>query len=231
MKKLLLFTAVVAVSCTSTFAATNTYFLDIQPSGQPIADSFQEITYGASLTNSGNVGSFALGNGLSISFSGVFRSFGFNNASNPLTTDGWLIDSNINGGAEVDGVTPSDTATFTLSGLTAGDTVTMYGTQGWDGDGRAAFISFGGSTFIDLAGGTDDTGTTVALSELQLIASDILVAGSESLDGIIQNQGRPEGQFGGFAFVVTSVPEPSSYALLAGLAALCVVVTKRNPSD
>jgi hypothetical protein len=121
--------------------------------------------------------------------------------------------------------------TFTLSGLAAGETVSLYACAAWDGNGRGGFVVFGDSGISGIKAQTiGDPGTTPTLANLTLIGT-ATVDLSGILQGTLNGAGgvgdASEGQVGGFEFIITSVPEPGTLAL-AGLGVAALVVFRRK---
>jgi len=98
--------------------------------------------------------------------------------------------------------------------------------SGWDGTGRGGYVTFG--TESANAAVVGDPGTTPSLANFTQINSTAVAA---DLSGIVSgtflgHNGTPgqEGQFGGLIVQVVTVPEPSTYALLAiGAAGLALL--------
>lgn len=158
------------------------------------------------------------GTGITFSIENV-AVFSFDNASEPLTTDGFYTFGN-------------DTLThaFTLSGLEAGSIVSLYAVSAWDGVGRGAQVDFGGSLVQAQVVGSP--GTTPTLANFTFIGTAI--AGLDGkITGTINGEHFPsdpatEGQVGAFIFNVTPVPEPAT-ACLAALGMACVGLRRRRP--
>lgn len=225
-------TALALVATSVTLSSQTFLNVDFQHDGGADATGYTIASSGAGiLTQFSNPGPFNLGSGYSLSFLGTYTTFTGEQAANPVDEDGWEL------------VNPL--GTFTLSGLTAGDTVTMYATNAWDDFGVlnsvVSQISFGGGGLVNVLAGnfpgtggadTDPNNTNDLFGDSQntdfftTIATDVSVTGS-SLTGTI-DKSASNGQFGAFIFEVTPVPEPSAYALLSGLLALGFVVTRRR---
>jgi hypothetical protein len=216
MKKplgLLLAVAIISLLSIKTAAAQTVYYLNFtsDTSVQPTYDgvNFYQALHPANFHTLENE-SFSIGGGLTLNLNNV-DNYQLPPTTNPLVAGGFFT---------------SSTSTFSLTGLTPGSTVSLYAIGAWDGGGRAAYVSFGGSdpvdsTASDAGWNTTSPGLNVTLGDLQLITSDVLVDGTGTINGYISNTDgfapKAEGQVGGFAFVVnapTSVPEPSTYILL-----------------
>ena len=124
--------------------------------------------------------------------------------------------------------------TFTLSGLAAGSSVSLYACAAWDGNGRGGVVVFGDSGANGVQAQTiGDPGTSPTLANLTLIGT-ATVDDTGTLQGILNGAGgvgtATEGQLGGVVFVITSVPEPGTLALAGlGLAVLAVACRKNLP--
>lgn len=132
---------------------------------------------------------------------------GADNPAQPITTSAWYYLA---------------TSGFTLSGLTAGDTVSLWATIGWDGSGKAPQIDFNGAGNVNLNTASTTIGTNPGTADLVQIASGVVATGS-SLSGLLNmpSNGNGEGQIGAFIIQVQSVPEPSFWVLSsAGLSIL-----------
>lgn len=213
-------------------AATTTYKLDLQPeASNPVADGFTTIAAGSFNTPIVSK-NFELGNDISITFEN-FRSYGTANMSNALITDGFIAEG------------PNATSSFTISGLTNGSTVTLYAIGAWDGPGRAAFVAFDGSAFVDTASksfiaASDQPGNVLTSADFQLIADNVSVVGtsiSGSWSAWSNGNGlgseRAEGQLGGLWIEIISpdtpaVPEPATYAFILGFGALAFIAFRRR---
>ncbi len=145
-------------------------------------------------------------------------------ATEPLTTSGFYTFGNGNSGNDHN---------FTLSGLTAGETVTLYAVSAWDGNGRGGFVTFGSSGAAGVQAQTlGDPGTAPTLANFTQIGT-ATVGTSGILTGTLNGAGgvystsngtgtldvdNQEGQVGAFVFDIqaAAVPEPSTYALIMG---------------
>jgi hypothetical protein len=119
-----------------------------------------------------------------------------------------------------------------LSGLAAGETVSLYACAAWDGNGRGGFVVFGDSGAGGIKAQTvGDPGTAPTLANLTLIGT-ATVDGSGILTGTLNGAAGvgsigSEGQVGGFEFTISSVPEPGTLAL-AGLGVAAFVAFRRK---
>jgi hypothetical protein len=200
------------------------YLVDFGPSSGPTTSGFINApTTPASIPfNTVTSPTYTLGSGVTLSLAGV-NNYDLGNTANPLVTDGFFVN------------TGTGTSTYTIAGLSPGSVVSVYGINAWDGGGRAAFASFNGGSFVDLAHTPDFTsgsglpGTSPTLSDFTLVASNVLAVGT-SLSGVISwTDGvttRVEGQIGGMAIVV-SVPEPASISTV-GLIASATLIRRRR---
>ena len=120
---------------------------------------------------------------------------------------------------------------FTLSGLIAGESVNLYASAAWDGNGRGGYVVFGNSGASGVQAQTiGDPGTSPTLANLTLIGTAISDA-SGVLQGSLNGAGgvgdASEGQLGGVIFVITPVPEPGTLALV-GLGAAAMLFRRRQ---
>jgi hypothetical protein len=158
-----------------------------------------------------------LGYDFSINHVGVYDN---GNATESLTRSGFYTFGN-----------NANDHTFTLSGLTAGQTVSLYACAAWDGNGRGGYVVFGDSGAGGIQAQTlGDPGTTPTLANLTLIGA-ATVDGSGILQGTLNGAGgvgsATEGQVGGFVFVIQAVPEPETLAL-AGLGIASMLFSRRR---
>ncbi|MCW1915616.1 PEP-CTERM sorting domain-containing protein [Luteolibacter sp. GHJ8] len=182
--------------------------LDFGSSTSPVATGTTAAT-GNFLSNTPTASvSNIEGTGITFSIENV-GVFSFDNATEPLTTDGFYTFGN-----------NENSHNFTLSGLAPGSIVTLYAVAAWDGNPRGAQVTFGGTTAQAQVVGTP--GTTPTLANYTLIGTAV-ANGSGVVSGFIAgahlDDPTCEGQVGAFAFNL--VPEPSSSLLgLIGLGAL-----------
>ena len=208
--------ALVTTFLTSTTASAATIYVDFQhaqgvaATGYVVASSGQGV-----LVPFTDPAPIDLGNGYGLTVAGTYTTYSHDEeTANPVDEDGWELvgDSSTQG-------------TFTLSGLSAGDVVTMYATNAWDDFGVNGAIvsnlSFGGNPAVDILAGdfappgqNDRFGDTTDTSFFTLVASGVVSPGG-SLSGIITKNPGP-GQFGAFVFEITPVPEPTTAVLLLG---------------
>lgn len=111
--------------------------------------------------------------------------------------------------------------TFTLTGLNAGDTVSLYACAAWDGNGRGGYVVFGNSGTAGVQAQTlGDPGLSPTLANLTLIGT-ATADSSGVLQGTLNGAGglgsATEGQVGAFVLEITPavVPEPATLALFA----------------
>jgi len=205
--KLPVFSAVTILAA-ATVHAQSDLLLDFTQTGgnytsgwNPVYGNFLADTAPASI---GNID--GLGYNFSINHVGVYDN---GNAAEPLTESGFY--------------TFGDNAndhTFTLSGLAAGETVSLYACAAWDGNGRGGYVVFGNSGVNGVQAQTiGDPGTSPTLANLTLIGT-ATVDNTGTLQGTLNGAGgvgsASEGQLGGVVFEITSVPEPVTLTL-AGL--------------
>lgn len=173
-----------------------------------------------------------LGGGVSLDFTGEYLSWFTNNAAEPLTTDGWAV---LGDSSPAPDNIPFSVAigTFTLSGLTPGDTVSMYALAAWDGPNRGPAIDFASTGIVDLSSASATPGASPLIPiDFATIATDVIVPASGSLSGALYETGAIEGQFGAFVFTVDSglstIPEPSIAAAFLGLSTLLCSIARRR---
>jgi len=213
------FISAIIILAAANLPAQSSLWLDFTQTGgnytagwNPVYGNFLADTASAGINNIDG-----LGYNFSISHVACFDN---GNAAEPLTESGFY--------------TYGDNAndhTFSLSGLTAGTSVSLYSCAAWDGNGRGGYVVFGDSG----AGGVQaqtigDPGTSPTLSNLTLIGT-ATVDNTGILQGTLNGAGgvgsATEGQLGGVVFEITSVPEPGSPAL-AGLGLAIVAVSYRK---
>ncbi len=158
-----------------------------------------------------------LGYDFSINHVGVYDN---GNATESLTRSGFYTFGN-----------EANDHTFTLSGLTAGEIVSLYACASWDGNGRGGVVVFGDSGASGVQAQTlGDPGTTPTLANLTLIGS-ATVGGSGILQGTLNGSdgvgSASEGQVGGFLFSIQAVPEPVT-STLAGLGIAALFIFRRR---
>ncbi len=219
MNKLLSVLLVVAASSALTSSGATLIQLDFGSSTSPVTSGYTQVVGNfladTPLASVSNINGF--GFNFSIAHVGVFTN---DSAANPLTTDGFYTFGN-NGNDH----------TFTLSGLTPGSQVSLYAVSAWDGNGRGAQVTFGGSTTQAQVLGTP--GTSPTLANFTLINSAPAIAdGTGTVTGAILGAGYPgdptsEGQVGGMVFSITA-PEPSSALALAMGTALLLPLRRRR---
>lgn len=178
------------------------------PSWNPVYGNFLADTAPASINNIDG-----LGYNFSINHVGCYDN---GNAAEPLTESGFY--------------TFGDNAndhTFTLSGLAAGTSVSLYACAAWDGNGRGGYVVFGNSGVGGVQAQTiGDPGTSPTLANFTLIGT-ATVDNTGILQGTLNGAGgvgsATEGQLGGVVFKITPVPETGSLALVGlGLAIFAV---------
>ncbi|MFZ4774743.1 MAG: hypothetical protein ACOYM3_05235 [Terrimicrobiaceae bacterium] len=186
---------------TSMLAGTSTYKLDFGTATSPLADGFQ-VGEAPSLQSTCDpcfdVTDEKGGNPVTISFTGAIGAYSLGNAEKPLTTDGIYTFEN-----KPDEPTNIE---FTISCLPVGSLVTFYGMNAWNGDGRAAYLSFGDSGMVDLAGSTEPQAGATNFDAFILVAAKQKVGADGKLTGVFSNsdgsKSRAEGQWGGLVLVV-----------------------------
>jgi hypothetical protein len=121
---------------------------------------------------------------------------------------------------------------FTLSGLAAGDVVSLYACAAWDGNGRGGYMVFGSSGPAGVQAQTiGDPGVSPTLANLTFIGAATAGVGGQlqgSLNGAAGVGTPSEGQVGGLIIQIVSVPEPSTLALLAGAAGVLALSRRQR---
>ena len=194
----------------SAFAGTATYKLDFGTATSPVAEGFQvgeapslQETCDPSFSVTDEKGA----NPVEISFKGAIGGFSLGNESKPLTTDGiYTFKKRAEEGEAAAAPDDPISIDFVISGLPVGSLVTFYGANAWNGAGRAAYISLGGSGMVDLAESSEPKPGASALDSFVLIASKQKVGADGKLAGVFSNSDgskpRAEGQWGGLILVV-----------------------------
>jgi hypothetical protein len=210
--------SVFAVS-SAAHAAVLTLSLDFGTPSTPLTSGYTLVS-GNFLSNTPTASvSNINGTGYNFSINNV-GVFSFDDITNPLVTDGFYTFGN-----------ETLDHTFTISGLAPGDSVKIYAVAAWDGNGRGAQITYGGSTVQAQTIGTP--GTAPTLANFTLIGTDI-ANGSGIVTGSLNGAAFPgnpatEGQTGGFVIeVTTTVPEPGSFALIVGSLGTVLIFRRRT---
>ncbi len=184
-------------------------------------------TLAPQLTATTNPEAISLGGDYTLNLVGTFGFWlGANDPANPVDKSAWYYTKADNGG-DLTPVSP----TFTISGLSAGDVVSLWGTFGWDTGGKAPVINFNGLGDVNLNTATALIGTDPGTASLVSIANGVTATGP-SLTGLLNypSSGNGEGQLGALIIQITpaAVPEPSTFALLPIGLALGVFVLRRR---
>jgi hypothetical protein len=201
--------------------------LDFTHSGGPVTAGYTGVN-GNFLADTPTTGATVGAYTFSIDNVGVYDNGA--GATEPLTASGFYTFGNGNSGLD---------HAFSLSGLNAGDTVTLYAVAAWDGNGRGGYVVFGNSGANGVQAQTiGDPGTAPTLANYTVIGT-----GTAGVGGILQGTlngaagayttangsgtnfvDGQEGQVGAFEFDIAPaiVPEPSAFAML-GLG--CVVLS------
>ena len=177
--------------------------IDLEPSNTTTPTSGYVSYIGAPINQTSDPAAQAVGSGVTLDFSTV-GTWSNSTPAQPLTGDGFFVNA---------GTSP---ASFVLSGLAPGSTVTLYGIQGWN-TGSGGFVSFGTGTLVDLNLSNGSPGTTPTLADFTLVGSATVPAGGTLSGSLFNSNGvitRGEGQIGGLIIQISAVPEPSSIALL-----------------
>ncbi|MDR1304855.1 MAG: PEP-CTERM sorting domain-containing protein [Verrucomicrobiales bacterium] len=117
---------------------------------------------------------------------------------------------------------------FSLSGFTEGDQISVYAISAWGGNGKAGTVTIGSETTQALA--VDFTGGLPTIDNFTLINNTPFTVGADGLLTGFFNYDTVtagEGDIGGLILVVTPVPEPSTWLLLAGGVSLLAVLRRR----
>jgi hypothetical protein len=212
----LLLAGAVTLLVTATVQAQTGLLLNFTETGGPSVIGWNTV-FGnmlADTTPAGIININGLGYDFSINHVGCYDN---GVATEPLTRSGFYTFGN-----------NANDHTFTLSGLAAGATVSLYACAAWDGNGRGGVVVFGDSGAGGIQAQTlGDPGAGPTLANFTRIGAAV-VDNTGSLQGTLNGSGgvgsATEGQVGGFIFEITSVPEPETLALvglgLAGFATL-----------
>jgi hypothetical protein len=217
-KFLIILAAVIIGALVSTANASTFLYLDFTQTGGPYPAGWDQV-YGnflsdtptASINNIDGLGYNFSFNHVAVYDNGV--------ATEPLTRSGFYTFGN-----------DANDHTFTLGGLSAGSTVTLYASAAWNGNGRGGYVVFGDTGPNGVQAQTiGDPGISPVLGNLTMIGS--ATAGvSGILQGTLNGAGgvgsASEGQVGGFIFAIQLVPEPATFAL-AGLGIAACLVFRR----
>lgn len=217
--KLSLAAAIIGFVAVTNSMATNYLQLDFTQTGGAYTTGWDPV-YGNMLadTPTASIANIdGLGYNFSINHVGVYDN---GNATEPLTRSGFYTFGN-----------DANDHTFTLSGLTAGETVGLYACAAWDGNGRGGYVVFGNSGASGVQAQTvGDPGTTPTLANFIIIGTATVDA-SGILQGTLNGSGgvgsASEGQVGGFVFAIEPVPEPGTLALV-GLGAAAMLTFRRR---
>lgn len=183
-------------------AETRTYKVDFGTEESPVGEGFQGVealplkaTCDLSIGMSDEAGK----NPINLQFHGDVGGYSLGNKEKPITTDGLYTFGSNN-------KDPKDIA-FTISGLPPKALVTMYAVGAWNGSGRAAFLSLGDRSIVDIAGDPkNDTADPLALTDYAVVADRVEVGPNGQLDGVFSNSDganiRAEGQWGAMILVV-----------------------------
>lgn len=194
----------------SAFGGPSTYKLDFGTATSPVAEGFQageapslQETCDPVFSVTDDKGA----NPVEISFKGAVGGFSLGDEGKPLTTDGiYTFKKRAEEGADAQAPDDPINIDFVISGLPAGSLVTFYGVNAWNGAGRAAYVSLGGSGMVDLAESSEPKPGTSATDSFVLIASKQKVGADGKLAGVFSNsdgsKARAEGQWGGLILVV-----------------------------
>lgn len=191
----------VLFSAASALAGTTTYQIDFGPANSPLAEGFEagELPTLEPVSDpSFGISPVGGGKPIEITFKGAVSGYGLGDEAKPLTTDGIFTVGSKDG-------EPSEVP-FVVSGLPPGAKVTFSAIEAWNGRGRAAFISFGDSGLVDLAGPEVAEGDAAPPAEFVVVGENLAVPASGILEGVFSNTDgtnfRAEGQCGAFRLVV-----------------------------
>lgn len=183
------------------FAETYTYKVDFGTASSPVAEGYQAAEAGTlkatpelDISATDEKGQHPI----DIQFHCDVGGYSLGKEDRPLTTDGiYTFGSN--------GKDPMNIG-FTISGLPPKGKVTFYAVRAWNGPGRAAFLSLGNGSMVDIAGTPDDDGDPKSLSEFVTVCDRSVVPDNGKMDGIFSNSDgqttRAEGQWGAMVLVV-----------------------------
>ncbi|MES2657902.1 MAG: hypothetical protein V4689_04750 [Verrucomicrobiota bacterium] len=174
--------------------------LDFTVTGTPVTSGWTPVNgnYVAdtALASVSNIDS--LGYNFSVAHVGAYDN---NNATQSLTRSGLYTFGN-----------NTNDHTFTLTGLNAGQSVTLYACAAWDGNARAGVVLYGNNAPAGvkaLTVGTPGTSPTLAnLTEIGTAISDANGTITGSLHGADGVNTNIEGQFGGFIFAISAGGTP-----------------------
>ena len=208
--------------------------LDFTHAGGPVTAGYTGVN-GNFLSDTPSAGVTVGAYTFSIDHVGVYDNG--SGTTEPLTASGFYTFGNGNSGLD---------HAFSLSGLNAGDVVTLYAVAAWDGNGRGGYVVFGNSGANGVQAQTiGDPGTAPTLANYTVIGT-----GTAGVGGILQGTlngaagayttgngtgtnfvDGQEGQVGAFVFDIApaAVPEPSTVAMLGlGGVMLCFLRRKKQ---
>ncbi|CAN5721031.1 hypothetical protein BH09VER1_BH09VER1_34730 [soil metagenome] len=185
----------------SAVAETYTYQVDFGTASSPVAEGYQAAEAGTLKATPDLDISATDGKGLhpiEIQFHGVVGGYSLGKEDRPLTTDGVYTFGST-------GKDPMNIP-FTISGLPPNAKVSFYAVRAWNGPGRAAFLSLGNDSMVDIAGPPDDDCDPKSISEFIAVCERSVVGPTGKMEGIFSNSDgnltRPEGQWGAMVLVV-----------------------------